>query len=294
MARRDRLPDILLDFDFYTKPRNVAFIHRHGAKGIVALQSIWLMLSQEKDWCLPEECLQYSLVCGAILAKEPFTESEWAGFLTDAVRVGLLEARKCSGQLVYFNSRIAANGEKFVNKRENYRNGKRKRDEERRSEESNKSKGLPKTVAELCQDSGTIITEHGTRNTISTESTSSFSYVLPPQVGSSLQVALQSWNKLQQEKYRRKVSQVEVDSLLMHWSPRFEELEAAIIYSTSNGWKNIREKTSELPSSNGQTNGAYPQKKTAQQLKEERVKALHAKFKAEEEKEKLYAKIGHG
>lgn len=241
MPRRDRLPDILLDFDFYTKPRNVAFLHRHGAKGIVALQSIWLMLSQEKDWSLPEECLGYYQVCGALLAKEPFSQNEWDNFLKDAVRVGLLEARKCSGQTVYFNSRIASNGEKFVNKRENYREAKRKRDEERRTKESNKSKVLPQTVAELCQDSGTIITEHGTRNTINTESIDSSSYVLPGNVRPSLQAALGAWKKLQWDKYKRSVSQVEVDALLMSWSPRFAELEKAVVHSTANGWKNIRE-----------------------------------------------------
>lgn len=70
-------------------------------------------------------------------------------------------------------------------------------------------------------------------------------YTLPDFAPSGLSEALQAWGQVQREKHRRTVSQIEVDALLMTWSGRLEQLKAAIIYSTGNGWKNIREKTSD-------------------------------------------------
>lgn len=67
-------------------------------------------------------------------------------------------------------------------------------------------------------------------------------YTLPANIPAPLIEALGMWRKLQLQKYRRTVSQMEVDALLMEWSPRFGELRDAVLYSTANGWKNVRAK----------------------------------------------------
>jgi hypothetical protein len=106
-------------------------------------------------------------------------------------------------------------------------------------------------------------------------------YTLPDSAPFTLQAALQAWQSLQREKHNRQISQVEVDAMLMQWAPRFKELEAALIYSTANGWKNIREKVTEPSTTPAPRNGH--QYKSPQELKDEAVRALHAKYKAEEE-----------
>lgn len=129
-----------------------------------------------------------------------------------------------------------------------------------------------------------------TSSSSSSSSTDLNTYSLPLEAPESLQSALQAWSKLQKQNFRRNVSQVEVDALIMSWAPRFAELEAAIIYSTANGWKNIREKTQEGSGTNGTHQAVYPKRQTAQEAKAERLKALHAKMTELDEQDRIAGK----
>lgn len=43
-----KLPSILLNEDFYDKPRNRLWIKKHGADAIIILQAVWIASSKEK------------------------------------------------------------------------------------------------------------------------------------------------------------------------------------------------------------------------------------------------------
>lgn len=132
--------------------------------------------------------------------------------------------------------------------------------------------------------------KNGSSSSSSSASSSSDLYSLPLEAPTSLQAALQAWRTLQKQNHRRNVTQVEVDALLMGWSPRFAELEAAIIYSTGQGWKNIREKTADTPAGNGTAPVIYARRPSAHEEKTERLKALHAKMTALDEQDRIAGK----
>jgi hypothetical protein len=151
----------------------------------------------------------------------------------------------------------------------------RKKQEENRKERSGSGKKGAKArwnkhLAPMAQpwlSHSSAIQEPMAKNGSSSSSSSSTStpdintYTLPLEAPPSLQTALQSWKQLQRQNFRRNVSQVEVDALLVSWAPRFAELEAAIVHSTANGWKNIRAKEAGADNhQNGhaQTNMARP------------------------------------
>lgn len=158
---------------------------------------------------------------------------------------------------------------------------KQKANAQRRWGSQEDANGMPNGMPNGCSSSSSSSTS--TSKDLNT-------YSLPLEAPESLQSALQAWSKLQKQKFKREVSQVEVDALMMSWAPRFAELEAAIIYSTANGWKNIREKTPEGSGTNGTHQAVYPKRQTAQEAKAERLKALHAKMSALDEQDRIAGK----
>lgn len=115
----DKIPSILLNHDFYNKPRNRLWIAENGAEAVIILQTVWLASSQERECKIKEEealVLPYPL---------PFSIDKIKSVLVSAVSVGLLDYD--DGH--YFNSQIVADQQQFQVKRENYRKGKEKRDQ---------------------------------------------------------------------------------------------------------------------------------------------------------------------
>ena len=107
---KGRLPAILLNADFYLKPRNRRWIAKEGASSVIVLQMIWIALSQERDCklCFDDIC--------AIPFIEPFSDSTLKSFLDSCIEIGLLEFE--GG--FYFNSQIVSDSDKFKAKHDNY------------------------------------------------------------------------------------------------------------------------------------------------------------------------------
>lgn len=124
---RDKLPAILIDSDFFDKPRNLAFIRKCGSKGMIAVQAIWCLLSRERDWCLDESMMIPEIIVAKVLAHDPFSPDEWKEFLLNCVEFGLLETKIIKGKTIYFNSRVVEHGQSFIEKRKGYKNGWSKR-----------------------------------------------------------------------------------------------------------------------------------------------------------------------
>lgn len=139
-----KLPSILLNKDFYTKPRNRKWIKDQGAEAIIILQAFWLASSQEKDCKIRKDealCISYPL---------PLEESRITEILNSAVDVGLLDADKEH----YFNSQIIKDQENLVVKQEKWKEKKKRQ----RKESLGTERGQSGDIAETSR--GTLNNEH--------------------------------------------------------------------------------------------------------------------------------------
>lgn len=99
---------ILLNNDFYSKPRNVRWIKEHGGEAVAILQSVWVASAQERGFkILKEEA--YAIPFLAIFPLDKIIE-----VLESAVTVGLLE----EDEIYFFNSQIVKNGAQYERTRE--------------------------------------------------------------------------------------------------------------------------------------------------------------------------------
>lgn len=114
---KTRLPAILLNSDFYSKPRNIIWIQENGAEGVVVLQQTWLLISQEKNCKIKKKEVINFPFCLKISKKKI------EKILNSAVEVGLLELEDDH----YFNSQITEKYNEFEKKREIYRQNASKR-----------------------------------------------------------------------------------------------------------------------------------------------------------------------
>ena len=135
-----------------------------------------------------------------------------------------------------------------------------------------------KSTTQVKQHATTGVKQIPTPSSSSSSSSSSsnkeetYIYTLPNFVPVGFLPTLRAWDRLQREKYRRSVSQVEVDALLMAWDGRLDELMAAMVHSTANGWKNIRANVPDVAPTNGhQKDGVILSRRESQQEKQVRI-----------------------
>jgi len=136
---KNKLPAILLNVDFYSKPRNKKWISEQGAEAVIVLQAFWIASSQETNCKIKKN--EVTFLNFPINIKSEKVES----ILKSAVEVGLLEEDNDA----YFNSQIVQDAESFREKRENYKKGREKR--EKNNCESKQD--LRRIHAESTQDS---------------------------------------------------------------------------------------------------------------------------------------------
>lgn len=110
MTKKTRLPAILLNYDFYTKPRNRAWIKKHGADAVIILQTVWIAASQEAG-CKIKKQEVHGIAYPINIDDDRITE-----VLNSAIEVGLLD----SDQDHFFNSQILEDFQAFEIKRQNY------------------------------------------------------------------------------------------------------------------------------------------------------------------------------
>lgn len=115
---KTRLPAILLNYDFFSKPRNRIWIAEQGAEAVVVLQTIWIASSQENNCKLKK-----SQIAGIAFAV-PLPLPKILAILSSAVAVGLLD----EDANYYFNSQIVSDHKSFETKRKNYSEARKKRE----------------------------------------------------------------------------------------------------------------------------------------------------------------------
>jgi len=113
-----RLPAILLNADFFTKPRNRKWISDNGAEAVVILQAFWVESSQEKGCKIRKDEVAF------ITFPLNLKADRIVSILNSAVKVGLLDEDSDH----YFNSQIVDDHKSFERKRKNYQNARVKRD----------------------------------------------------------------------------------------------------------------------------------------------------------------------
>lgn len=119
---KSRLPAILLNADFYTKPRNIRWIKENGAEAVLILQAVWIASSQERDFKIKkEEASAIAFLC-------QYSEEKIQQVLESAVKLGLLEA----DEEYYFNSQIINDGTAYHSTRIRNTNKQRERREKDR------------------------------------------------------------------------------------------------------------------------------------------------------------------
>lgn len=114
-----KLPAILLNIDFYSKPRNRKWIADNGPEAVLILQAFWIASSQESNCKIRKD--EVSFLTFPINLKP----EKIISILESAVKVGLLEQDSDN----YFNSQIVNDHKSFKIKRDNYKKGRQKRDE---------------------------------------------------------------------------------------------------------------------------------------------------------------------
>ena len=104
-----KLPAIMINSDFYNKPRNRVWISEQGAEAVIVLQALWLASSQEKNGKFRK-----SEIVGLSLPF-PLEKNRLESVLNSAVEVGLLE----QDEQHFFNSQILKDKKSFEEKRKN-------------------------------------------------------------------------------------------------------------------------------------------------------------------------------
>ena len=113
-----KLPAILLNADFYTKPRNRKWLAENGAEAVIILQAFWIASSQESNCKIRKADVAW---LSLPIQMEPSTIIY---ILESAVLAGLLDEDTDH----FFNSQIVKDSTSFTTKRENYKKGRQKRD----------------------------------------------------------------------------------------------------------------------------------------------------------------------
>lgn len=107
---RRRPHGILLRSDFYSKPRNRKFISNWGAEGLLLIQLIWMLISQERNFRLPANLTKLETINFPVLNDFSPTQN-WADeVFFAAVEVGLLEF---DGEN-YLNSQVTKDSKKLM------------------------------------------------------------------------------------------------------------------------------------------------------------------------------------
>lgn len=218
-----KVPAILLKADFYSKGRNVRWIKDHGGEAVVILQAVWIASSQERG-CKILKTDAYNIPF--LMA---FPDKKVIKVLESAVEVGLLDGDSTH----YWNSQIVEDSEKFQEKHNNYKNGRKKREQ---------------IHPESCQNSPRILRE-STQDYIDTDTDTEdesdtdhkLEIAIPEFREIKVANAIGRWNS-----HRRAIGkpfdQMALDSLVNLYAGRANELADDIDHSISNGWKTLNAK----------------------------------------------------
>lgn len=121
MMQKVKLPAIYIEQDFFTKPRNIKFLERHGCRGLLVIQAVWCLLANETRWFLDGSMMKPSICAPFLPAHEAFEAGEWERFLDDALMSGLLEMEKRDGIECYYNSKITSHAKKYIERAGSYK-----------------------------------------------------------------------------------------------------------------------------------------------------------------------------
>lgn len=105
---KTRLPAILINSDFYSKPRNLKWIAEQGYEAIAIIQSIWIATSQEQEFKIKKEEVFH------IPFLALFTRDKLEKVISSAVEVGLLEEDNTH----FFNIQILKSANKYKTKKD--------------------------------------------------------------------------------------------------------------------------------------------------------------------------------
>jgi hypothetical protein len=230
-----KVPSILLKIDFYSKGRNIRWIKEHGAEAVLILQAVWIASSQEKDCkILKEDAYNIPFLL-------TFENEKIRKVLASALEVGLLEG----DQNYFWNSQVVKDAKKFQAKHNNYSKASKKR------EEAKQKQNPSRILAESEQNHIDTDTEYNTDNDLNNKKENSQPLELPdypPKIGK----AINRWEHHRQ-KIGRPLDQQALDSLLMLYMHKIDELPDDIDHSISNGWKTLNAKPKQQARSSPET-----------------------------------------
>ena len=217
-----RLPAILLNADFYSKPRNRRWIKAEGEGAVIALQMIWIALSQEKDNRLSLHDIS------AIPFITPIDDKVLPGFLNSCVEIGLLEFEDG----FYFNSQIVSDSKKFKAKHNNYSAAAKNR--ELAKQEQNPGK----IVAGFRQNHIDIDIDND-------PDLNKIEIALHEFRTPRVEGAVYRWAQ-HRRKLGKSFDQMAADALLNLYAGRPQDLADDIDHSISNGWRTLNAKNNAI------------------------------------------------
>ena len=117
-----KTPGIILDSEFFTKPRNLLFWSKHGGDGLCIVMAVWCRLARESSHFFAPDMMQVELFS----LPRSISQEKFESVIEAAVEAGLLDFDKKSG---YYNSKNLSDSKRYEEKIENYKKGRSKRNE---------------------------------------------------------------------------------------------------------------------------------------------------------------------
>lgn len=239
------LPAILLNQDFFEKPRNRKWIKDFGFEALGILQIVWIASSKEKNCKIRKED------CFSISYPIPLDDSRIKEVLDSAVLVGLLD----EDSEHYYNSQIVSDSKAFKEKQNNYK----KAAENRKKILQQSSEDSEKIVSGFTDDSTRIIMKNeyedlNTEDLKKKEDTPKLDPLAPNPPSPVVAAALERWKIYQKTKFQRDFDEIQADAVRASFGSYGDELAEFIDVSIGSGWRNIKAvdtKRAEITRNNG-------------------------------------------
>ena len=213
--KRVQLQHLVLDCDFFQKPKVIALQYKFGSPGICALIDCLCMMSKGTDGEIPTDCA-LALAC-------KFDLPDPQAFIDYCLSLGIFQPG--SSALYISNSRVVADQESMAAKQDEWRNKKRQQREPQGTLGGQQGDNAG-------TNTGPVNTED-----LKNEDLKNEKELVPPAVAA----AIERWRRYLKEKYNRVFDQIAEEAVCCEYYGRHDELIRNINWSVASAkWQTIQ------------------------------------------------------